>query len=368
MQYQAVIGRMILAVATLVFSIFNIDWLSAQEKQEKAGEQEPTTLKIATELVTVPVIVTGRDGRFITGLTRADFEVREDGVSQTLDYFSASESPFNVALLIDTSRSTINKLSAIRKAAMAFIKQLHPNDRVMIVAFDEQVRFATRLTSDQAELERSIDALENGYQTSLYDAIYLTLSEKLNRIQGRKAIVVLTDGVDTASKQATFESALEQAASSGVICYTIQYETRNDGASPRKPIVFPKKSSFISNFAGNNLVVQDQGKEPAPGSRPSTRVNSGKPQPLRDRHLIAADFLRGLAFQSGALYLRAENIENISDAFRRIAMELRNQYTLAYTPANERLDGKYRKIGVKVRRDDFIVRSRSGYRARKVTN
>ncbi len=359
---------MILAVATVVCSIINTEWVSAQEKQEKAVKQEQTALKIETELVTVPVIVTGRDGRFITGLTRADFEVREDGVSQTLDYFSSNEVPFNVALLIDTSRSTINKLSAIRKAAMAFIKQLQPNDRVMIVTFDERVRFVTPLTSNQAELERSIDTLESGYQTSLYDAIYMTLSEKMNRIQGRKAIVVLTDGVDTASKQATFESALALAASSGVISYTIQYETRNDGASQRKPIFFPKKSSFISNFRGNILVPQDRGSEPAPGSKPSTRVNSGTPQPLRDRHLIAAEFLRGLAVQSGALYLRAENIENTSNAFRRIAEELRNQYTLAYTPANVRRDGKYRKIGVKVRRDDFVVRARPGYRIPKVKN
>jgi Ca-activated chloride channel homolog len=363
MEYQGVTTRMIWALMALICSIIDTDRVFAQEKQEKTARQEDAALKIETDLVTVPVIVTGRNGRFVTGLTRSDFEVREDGVFQKLDYFSSIEEPFNVALLIDTSRSTANKLNTIRKAAMAFIKQLQSMDRVMIVTFDEQVRFVTPLTNDQEELERSIEPLTNGYQTSLYDAISLTLSEKLNRVPGRKAIVVLTDGVDTASKQATFESTLELAGSSGVICYTIQYETHNDGASPRKPLFFPKKSSFTSNFQGGIPAPQTQGAEP--GSRPSTRINSGKPQPLRDRNLIATDFLRGLAVQSGALYLRAENIENTSTAFRRIAEELRNQYTLVYTPTNDRRDGKYRRIGVKVSRDDLILRARPGYRIPK---
>jgi Ca-activated chloride channel homolog len=365
MEYQGVIGRMILRIAAVVCLVINPDWLLAQDTKEKSADREQTTLKIETDLVTVPVIVTGDDGRFITGLTRSDFEVREDGISQRLDYFSSTEAPFNVALLIDMSHSTINKLSAIRKAAMAFIKQLQPTDRVMIVTFAEQVRFVTPMTGDQKELKRLIDTLQHGYQTSLYDAIYLTLSEKMNRIDGRKAIVVLTDGVDTSSKQATFESALELASSSGVICYTIQYETRNDGAPRRNPSYFPKRSSFISNLQDNSPAQQAQGSEPAPGTKPSTRVNSGEPQPLRDPHMVATAFLRGLAIQSGALYLRAENIDNISDAFRRIAEELRNQYTLAYTPSSERRDNGYRRIAVKVNRGDLMVRARLGYRITK---
>ncbi len=376
----------------------------AQEKQDKTEQQkdQQPTIKIGTSLVTVPVIVTDGYGRFITGLNRNDFAVREDGVAHKIEDFSSIEAPFSVALLIDTSRSTQNKLTAIRKAALAFIKQLHPRDSVMIVTFDERVRFVSDFSGNPAELERSIKSVKTGYLTSLYDAIYLTITEKMSKIQGRKAIVVLTDGVDTASKKATFESTLDLVASAGIICYAIQYETRNDGGRIMSPIYLPNGSSspFLSNFSGRPVNWQDpkpqekpapesekkeqdkpliniplpkisiMGSETSstpssatPGSKPSTRVNSQAQQPLRDRYLIATDFLRALAVQSGALHIRAENIENTSFAFRRIGDELRNQYTLTFISTNETRDGKYRSIAVNVNRDGLIVRARLGYRA-----
>jgi VWFA-related protein len=372
----------------------------AQEKQDKTEQQkdqQQPTFKIGTALVTVPVIVTDRYGRFVTGMSRNDFLVREDGVTQKIEDFSSIESPFSVALLIDTSRSTQNKLSAIRKAALSFIKQLQPRDRVMIVTFDERVRFISDFSNDVVGLERSIKSVKSSYLTSLYDAIYLTITEKMSNIQGRKAIVVLTDGVDTASKQATFESALDLVASTGIICYAIQYETRNDGGPIMKPMFIPNSSasSFISNFSGSpvrwqgphsqqtpdpqqekkeqgppliniprpNTSILDSGNSSNPGSKPSTRVNSQARQPLRDRYLIAADFMRALAVQSGALYIRAENIENTSYAFLRIAVELRNQYTLTYISTNEQRDGNYRTIAVNTNRDDLIIRARQFYRA-----
>ncbi len=383
----------------------------AQEKQDKPEQQpqqqkdqQQPTIKIGTSLVTVPVIVTDRYGRFITGIDRSDFVVREDGVGQKIEDFSSIEAPFSVALLIDTSRSTQNKLGAIRKSALAFIKQLQPRDRVMIVTFDERVRFISDFSNDVARLERAIKPIKSSYLTSLYDAIHLTITEKMSQIQGRKAIVVLTDGVDTASKRATFESTLKLVASTGIVCYAIQYETRNDGAPIMKPIFIPNGSgnSFVSNFAGRSLRWQDpqppqkpesesEKKEnpkpfiniprpntsilgsgtsstPAtsgPGAKPSTRVNSQAQQPLRDRYLIAADYLRSLAAQSGALYIRAESIEGTSFAFQRIAVELRNQYTVTYISTNEQKDGAYRSIAVNVNRGDLVVRARLGYLAPK---
>lgn len=372
----------------------------AQTATPPAQDPQQQTIKIPTTLVTVPVIVTDRFGRFITGLDRGDFNVREDGVAQKLEDFSSTEAPFNVALLIDTSRSTQNKLSHIRKAALAFIKQLQPNDRVMIVTFDEQVRFVSDFTDNRAELERAVKALKSSYLTSLYDAIYRTITEKMLPIQGRKAIVVLTDGVDTASKKASFSSSLDLVAATGIISYAIQYETRNDGGPVMKPIFLPERpsNSFVSKFAAGTSPWQEQSKPqqptkpeskqpiiniprsmgsifgdpspagttpPSPNSEPSTRVNSQLQQPVRDRYLIAADFLRSLAAQSGARYIRAENIENTSFAFQLIAEELRHQYTLTYLSANEQKDGNYRAISVKVKNPDLVVRARLGYRVSK---
>jgi Ca-activated chloride channel family protein len=336
----------------------------AQEKQDKSDQQkeQQQTIKIPTSLVTVPIIVTDRYGRFMTGLNRNNFSVLEDGVAQKIEDFSASEAPFNVALLIDTSRSTLTKLSAIRKAALSFIKQLYPRDSVMIVTFDDYVRFISDFSSNPNDLEKSVKSLKSGYRTSLYDAIYLTITEKMSKIQGRKAIVILTDGVDTASKKATFESAINLVASNGIISYTIQYETRNIGGPVMGPIMLPPGSSR-SNFVGRPFMWQNQQQPSAPGSQPSTRVNSQEKKPLRDPYLIGTEFLRALAVQSGALHLRAETIENTSFAFRRIADELRNQYTLTYISSNEARDGKYRSIAVNLNSADMVARFRLGYRA-----
>lgn len=324
------------------------------------GGQTPTqdppqpTERISTNDVSAAVIVTDRYGRFITGLKRDDFAVREDGTVQKIERFDSTEAPFNVALLIDTSRSTQNKLGAIRKAAQTFIKQLQPNDRVMIVTFDERVNFASDFTNNRAELERAIKSVKTSYMTSLYDAIYLTVTEKMSRIQGRKAIVVLSDGVDTASRRATFDSVLDLIATTGIISYAIQYETRNDGGRITKPIFLPNggASSFISNFSNNPFTWAPQ-------------VNPQTPRPIRDRYLIASDFLRSLAVQSGALYLQAGNIENTSIAFVQIATELRNQYTLTYVSSNDQRDGGYRAIAINVRPSELVVRTRRGYRVPK---
>src|SRR5262249_9246243 len=130
-------------------------------------DQQNEKIKIGTNLVTAAVIVTDRYGHFITGLNRGDFKVLEDGVPQKIEDFSSTEAPFNVALLIDTSRSTQNKLSAIRKAALTFIKGLQPNDRVMIVSFDEKINFVTDFTNNRAELEKAVRSLKSSYLTRL---------------------------------------------------------------------------------------------------------------------------------------------------------------------------------------------------------
>lgn len=377
-----------LALSVIALPVFG---QSAEEKQRQ--DQQQPSIKIGTNLVTVPVIVTDRYGRFVTGLTRNEFTVREEGSPQKIEDFSSTEAPFSVALLIDTSRSTQNKLDKIRKAALTFIRQLLPNDRVMVVSFDEKVRFVCDFTNNHAELERAVKSLKTSYLTSLYDAIDLTINEKMSRVQGRKAIVILTDGVDTASKQAAYESVIDLAASAGIISYTIQYETRNDGGPIMKPTFIPGFSNSFTPHASLKWQDTQQQKpkpesEPSqsespkdepksliniprpsgaqistPGSVPSSRVNSQARQPIRDRYLIAADFLRTLSAQSGGLPFRAESIENTSYAFQIIANELHNQYTLTYISNNEQRDGNYRAIAVGVRNPDLIVRARRFYRA-----
>jgi Ca-activated chloride channel family protein len=318
-----------------------------QEKTNEQNQQQSEAIKLTTSLVTLPVMVSDPYGRFVTGLTRQDFQVREDGALQQIASFSSTEAPFNVALLIDTSRSTRNKLGAIRKAALEFIKQLQPRDRVLIVTFDERVNFLGDFTSDRRELARTIRSVKSNYLTSLYDAISLTITEKLVTVEGRKAIVVLTDGVDTFSRKATFESSLDLVAGAGVICYAVQYETRGDAGPRTNPILLPRSSftyrttSFVRDWQGQGA-------------------------PLKDRYLIAQNYLSALAVRSGALLFRAETIENTSFAFAMVANELRNQYTISYYSTNDKRDGNYRTIAVQINRAGLTPRTRQGYRAQKI--
>jgi VWFA-related protein len=222
-----------------------------------------------------------------------------------------------------------------------------PNDRVLIVTFDEKVSFLGDFTSDRREIERAIRSVKSSYLTSFYDAVHLTINEKLAPIKGRKAIIALTDGVDTGSRQATYESTLELVANAGVSGYAIQYDTRNDGGSPMSPLALPR----------------------IPGAYLFSRFIRGpaqtRNQPPRDRYLIASEYMRAVAARSGALYLRAESIESSSFAFALIANELRHQYTLAYYPTNDKRDGGFRTIAVGVKGSDYSVRARQGYRAPK---
>jgi Ca-activated chloride channel homolog len=317
--------------------------------QDKTNEQnqQPDIIKLNTSLVTLPVMVSDPYGRFVTGLTRQDFQVSEDGFVQQIASFSSTEAPFNVALLIDTSRSTRNRLGAIRKAALEFIKQLQPRDRVLIVTFDERVNFLGDFTSDRRELARSIRSVRSNYLTSLYDAIQMTITEKLAAVAGRRAIVVLTDGVDTFSRKATFESSLDLVAGTGVICYAVQYETRSDAGPLTNPIIIPRPSF---NYQTSSFVTHWQGQG----------------DPPKDRYLIGQNYLRALAVRSGALIFRAETIENTSFAFAMVANELRNQYTISYYSSNDKRDGNYRTIAVNINRAGLTPRTRQGYRVQKI--
>jgi Ca-activated chloride channel homolog len=346
--YKATLFPIILTTAMLAaLCLGAISPVYGQDKTNEQNQEQPDIIKLNTSLVTLPVMVSDPYGRFVTGLTRQDFQVREDGVLQQIASFSTTEAPFNVALLIDTSRSTRNKLGAIRKAALEFIKQLQPRDRVLIVTFDERVNFLGDFTSDRRELARTIRSVKSNYLTSLYDAISLTITEKLATVAGRKAIVVLTDGVDTFSGKATFESSLDLVAGTGVICYAVQYETRGDAGPLTNPILLPR-SSF--NYHSSAFVPHWQGQATPP----------------KDRYLIAQNYLSALTVRSGALLFRAETIENTSFAFALIANELRNQYTISYYSGNDKRDGNYRTIAVNINRAGFNPRTRQGYRVEKI--
>lgn len=319
--------------------------------EKKEPEQDPEVLKIGTKQVTVPVIITDGYGRFINGLKKTDFSVSEDGLEQDIEDFNDETSPFSVALLIDLSLSTKGKLEDIKKTAIEFVRLLQPRDKVLVVAFDEKVRFIGDFTGDQKTLEKQIRALKTSYLTSIYDAIEQTITERLYKVDGRKAIVVLSDGVDTGSKRATYESVVEMITRTGIVTYTIRYETRNDGGLKNiKPSDLPSMKDSINNRFINQF------------QQPSGTYTKQRP---KDRDLRGIEFLQELADRSGARYLRSESAVGTALALALVADELRNQYTLTYDPKNKEEDGKFRQIDVSIKRRDLLVRARQGYIAPK---
>src|SRR5688572_7793571 len=187
---------------------------------------EGDVIRVDTSFVSVPVSVVDRQGRFIPNLKREDFTIFENGVQQQVAHFEPADKPFTVALLLDTSPSTQFHLWQIKEAAIAFAKQLRPQDRVLVVSFNDQVLLLTEVTNDMNVISAVIEQHANmGSATRVYDALHLVIKERLNKIKGRKAIVVFTDGVDTASSQATYESTMREVEELDALIYPVQYDT-----------------------------------------------------------------------------------------------------------------------------------------------
>jgi VWFA-related protein len=312
-------------------------------------------IRISTDLVTVPVSVLDRDGRFVPGLRSKDFRVFEDGLEQKISYFEPTESPFTVALVLDTSASTRFHLSEIKEAAIAFAKQLRPQDRVLVMTFSDRLLVLTEATNDQEIISSVIETnVVTGRSTRLYDAVDFVVNERLNKLKGRKAIVLFTDGVDTASHRATYESTLREAEELDALVYPIEYDT----------------SSYIRGVQGSGTLTIVTGSNwPFPGST-SSRVIYGRPTP----GTTAADYKRGdeylqaLAYRSGGRLYKTNDSTQLAQAFSSIAEELRRQYRLGYYPQSGIDPGEARReIKVSVARPNVAVRARNSYKRRTST-
>ncbi len=318
--------------------------------------EEGDIVRVDTTLVTVPVSVLDRQGRFIPNLKREDFTVSENGVEQSIAYFEPAEKPFTVALLLDTSASTHFHLSEIRAAAIAFAKQLRPQDRVLIVSFNDEVLLLTEVTNDLNLIEAVIEENANtGSSTRLYDAVDLTIRERLNKIKGRKAIVLFTDGVDTSSQDASYLSTLREVEELDALIYPIQYDTTDylramQGAgSGSVTITTTTRGLFGTSTQQQTYNVPGSGGAPPVGA---TKADYDK----------ADTYLHSLAERTGGRLYQANNTAQLTDAFTRISEELRRQYTLGYYPkADGQGDGDRRQIRVKVRQPNLAVKARDGY-------
>jgi Ca-activated chloride channel homolog len=329
---------------------------------------ENGTIKMDTALVTIPVSVMDRDGKFVPFLKKRDFRIYEDGVEQDIESFNSVETPFHVALVLDTSNSTMFKFADIQDAAFAFIKQLRRDDKVMVVSFDSKVRFHCDFTNYYDELRRAINETRIGGSTKLYEAVDKVV-DRLGEIEGRKAIVLFTDGVDTASRRANFQNTIEKVEESGAIVYPIKYDTEGD--QKRGGVYGPTNNPW----PWPNPSPSPQGRRRWPFNQfigyqfpqwqfsqwPSRAPSSGGGR--SEEYRRAARYLQELADRSGGRLHDGDTLYNVSQAFSMIAEELRHQYALSYYPTNSKKDGSYRRLKVRVEKPGMIVRAREGYRA-----
>ncbi len=309
---------------------------------------EDEVVSVNTTLVTVPVSVKDRRGKIVANLGRKDFRLYEDGVEQEIVYFDAPQGPgdadsvsaakpLTVALLLDVSDSTQFKLEQIQTAAIVFVNLLRPDDRVLVVAFDNRVRVLAEATNDRNVLREAVAGARTGGGTRLYDALDEVIRLRLNRVAGRKAVVLFTDGVDTASSGATYAGTVRAAEESDAAIYPIQYDTYGD---------FSDNPSRVTN---------------AVGSLGGTAHTTRNGELASEAYKRATVYLRLLAESTGGRFQYADNPKRLSQSFARIASALRQQYALGYYPKNRTGDGSKRRIKVRVGLPQVDVRARESY-------
>ncbi|MBX7171071.1 MAG: VWA domain-containing protein [Pyrinomonadaceae bacterium] len=325
-----------------------------------AQAPEPSNIPKDKNMVSVPVTVSDREGRYIANLKKEDFTIYEDGVKQNVSFFTTVEEPLSIALLLDTSGSTSSSLEKIKDAAKDFVELLNPKDKALIATFDSQLKVLNPFTSSRSDLKDAIDKVQTASQdgTVLNYAIQQTVQKTFSNAEGRKVVIVLSDGKDFGSSvsQSELLGILEE---SDVLIYSIHYKTgsgtenlviSSDGkvkeAENKKPTKQPKPKKtkgytvFIPGQA--DVITQDE-------------INNREKQQSID----AVDFLKQLSdTTAGRFYL--SDAPNLTNIFRQIAGELREQYWLGYRSKNSAAHD----IEVKVGRPDVVVRSRVKVRSK----
>jgi Ca-activated chloride channel homolog len=341
--------------------------------------KEEEVLRVETELVEVPVVVTDAAGRPIRNLSRANFSIFEDGKPQDIAVFSTAAAPFEIALLLDTSGSTRTELNLIRRAARIFIDSLRPGDRVALIGFNTGIRDGRKtgvseiiipLTNDRNELYAALDRLNTSNSTPYYDAVADIASrifgdEPEEKFRGRRAMVALTDGVDSSSIE-RFEEIKELLDDAAISNYFIRVDTRpffeenllGDCIGAMRFSV-PQIRRYYASFGSGANVEQT-----------TDFCKLGDFERLAiSKHLydIADMEMASLAKMSGGRVFPVADLSEARTAFRLVAEEIGTIYSLGYYPTNEKRDGGYRSIRVEVKNapKGAQVRAREGYTPRR---
>lgn len=332
-----------------------------QQDQTPSGPEEVDAgdiIKVNTTLVTIPVSVMDRDGRYVPNLQKEEFRIWEDGVEQDVAFFQSVDKPFSVVLMLDTSPSTQFRLEDIQDAAITFVNQLRPDDKVMVVSFNDDIKVLSEFTTDRSKLRRAIERSKTDDGTRLYDAVDMVINQQLSRVQGRKAIVLFTDGVDTTSRNATYQSNIMDAQELDALIYPVQYDTSRDMSIQSYPPGYPPMGSIdiFGQILGGIFGGGGGGRRRGGGGGyPRGRGTA------RNDYELANYYLQELANNTGGREYQADSLQNMTYAFANVAEELRRQYSIGYYPKRPPQAGQRRQIRVRARQPNLAVRARDSY-------
>ncbi len=360
-------------VLLLIYISALIVSLSAQTDKK----DDDDVIRVETQLVDVPVVVTDKSGKPILNLKQSNFVIYEDGKKQDITEFAATNAPFEVALLLDTSGSTRSDLTLIQRAAANFIASLRPGDKVSVISYkterDTKKAFAVSevlndLTDDRNKLKAVLEAVKTSNGTPYYDSLLQVAEKIFNKpaiadFRGRRALVALTDGVDSTSA-AEFVEAKEELEKAGITCYFIQINTREsfednllgDCASATHFSVAQIRRYYRVYYPRTN--VEKTFKFCEIGDFERLGISKGL-------YELADKQMKDLARSSGGRVFPVADLSEARNAFKAVADEIGTKYSLGYYSSNEKRDGSNRKIKIELKGVPVgtEIRAREGYTA-----
>jgi VWFA-related protein len=352
-----------------------------------------STISVNVNVVTLPVTVRDKHGEIVKDLTKDDFVLQEDGRPETIKYFSQETNlPLTLGLLVDTSWSQRDVIDQERSASRTFLDQMltQDKDKAFLIHFDREVELLQDLTSHRDKLASALDLLKtpdrdrssdsgsnnpndsgssSGHTrrggTQLYDAVYLASNEIMKTQKGRKAIVVLTDGVDRGSKT-SLESAIESAQRADTVVYSIYFKGEEEHMGHGGGMGHPGGGGgggWPGGSGGGGGWPGGGGGWPGGGGGGGGgRRGGGQPQ-SQESHVDGKKIMERVSKETGGRFFEVTKKENVGDIYTSIAEELRMQYSLGYSPDKESSSSGYHHLQLQVKRKDMTVQTRDGYYA-----
>jgi VWFA-related protein len=327
---------------------------SQQQRQEPV--QGEGTVELRSDLVSFTATVSLPDGKALTTLTKEDFVVYENGQPQQITHFVATDTPVDIALVVDDSGSMRDNLDLVKRAAASFVDRMRPQDRAAVVAFGRRIELLADLTRDHDMLKRAVNRIPEGTGTVFYDALYLVSNEVLRHAAVRKALIVLSDGVDSISYY-DFDQVSEMLERAGLTAYFIEVDTEEF------MIKGVRKGDF--NLSPTQLEKYRRAFRPEdPPLRyrnPQFFTPDESVEIARGLYQLARTELRRMAERTGGRVFTLKTFEQLGEIYGEIGAELGTLYSLGYYPTNTKHDGTWRSLRVEVKIPAAKAHARSGY-------